>query len=77
MDPLITLIVSICMSLMFGMAAVHKLKAFAIFRATMDEYQLVPRQISGPGAVLLVATELLAALMVLVPATRPTGAGSK
>ncbi len=73
MDPVITITVSICMSLMFGFAAVHKLKAGAVFRATLDEYQLVPRMLSGVIAVLFIVAELLAAILVLVPAVRTTG----
>jgi len=73
MDPIFTLIVSICMSLMFGFAAAHKLKAVAVFRATMDEYQLVPRRLTGIIAVLLIVAELLAAILVLIPAVRTTG----
>ena len=73
MDPVFTIIVSICMSLMFAFAAVHKLKAVAVFKATMDEYQLVPRMLSGVIAVVLIVAELLAAILVLVPAVRTTG----
>ena len=73
MDPVFTIAVSICMSLIFGFAAVHKLKAVAVFKATMDEYQLVPRMLSGAIAVLLIAAELAAAILVLVPAVRTTG----
>ena len=73
MDPVFTIIVSICMSLMFGFAAVHKLKAVTVFKATMDEYQLVPQMLSGVVAVLLIVAELAAAILVLVPAVRTTG----
>lgn len=73
MDPVFTIIVSICMSLMFAFAAVHKLKAVAVFKATMDEYQLVPRMLSGVVAILLIVAELAAAILALVPAVRTTG----
>lgn len=73
MDPVITIIISISMSLLFGFAAVHKLRAIAVFRASMDGYQLIPRPLSGLVAVLLIVTELLAAMLVLVPSTRTTG----
>ena len=39
----------------------------------MDEYQLVPRQLSDLVANLLVVAELLAAILVLVPATHTAG----
>jgi hypothetical protein len=73
MDPVFTIIVSLCMSLMFGIAAMHKLKAVTVFKATMNEYQLVPRMLSGVVAILLIAAELLVAILVLVPAVRTTG----
>ena len=73
MDPVITIIISICASLLFGFAAVHKLRAVAIFRASVDEYQLIPRQLSGLVSVLLIAAELMAALLVLIPPTSTTG----
>jgi hypothetical protein len=73
MDPVITIIISICMSLMFGFAAAHKLANAAVFKATMDEYQLVPQMLSGTVAILLIVAELLAAILVLVPAIRTYG----
>jgi len=39
----------------------------------MDEYQLVPRQLSGALATLLIVAELLAAGMVLIPILSNTG----
>ncbi len=73
MDPVITITISICMSLLFGFAAAHKLRAVAAFRATLDEYQLIPRPFSGLFAILLIVTELVAAVLVLIPAVRTTG----
>lgn len=73
MDPAFTIIVSLCMSLMFGIAAMHKLRAVAVFRATLDEYRLVPRVLSGGVAIALIAAELLAAILVLVPSVRTAG----
>lgn len=73
MDPVITIIISVCMSLLFGFAAVHKLRAVAAFRATVDDYQLIPEQLSGLFAILLIVTELMVAIMVLIPASRTTG----
>jgi len=73
MDPVIAITISLCMSLMFGSAAVHKLRAPAIFRATMDEYRLIPLQLSGLVAVFLILAEFLAAILVLIPAVRMAG----
>ncbi|HLF31772.1 MAG TPA: MauE/DoxX family redox-associated membrane protein [Xanthomonadales bacterium] len=73
MDPVITVSTSICMSVLFGVAAVHKLQSLAIFRSAMDEYQLIPRSLSGIAAVFVVTAELLAALLVLIPVARAAG----
>ncbi len=73
MDPIITIIISICMSMMFGFAAAHKLTDIAVFKATIVEYQLVPLMLSGTVAVILIVAELLAAILVLVPAIRTYG----
>lgn len=73
MDPVITVSISICMSVLFAVAAVHKLRALAIFRSAMDEYRLMPRNLSGIAAVLVVTAELLAALLVLIPTARTAG----
>jgi hypothetical protein len=73
MDPVITIIISICMSLMFGFAAAHKLADLAVFKATIDEYQLIPLTLAGTVAALLMVAELLAAILVLVPAIRTYG----
>jgi len=61
------------MSLLFGMAGAHKLKALADFRSAIDDYQLVPENLSAFLSVGLVAAELLAALLVLIPSTRNSG----
>lgn len=39
----------------------------------MDEYRLMPRNLSGIAAVLVVTAELLAALLVLIPTARTAG----
>jgi hypothetical protein len=64
MDPVITVSISICMSVLFGVAAVHKLQSLAIFRSALDEYRLIPRSVSGIAAVFVVTAELLAAVLI-------------
>jgi len=75
MDPVFNIMISICMCLLFGVAAIHKLKAPAKFRAAMDNYQLLPQGLSGLMSMLLITMELGAAAAVLVPVTRATGLG--
>jgi Methylamine utilisation protein MauE len=73
MDPVITVSISICMSVLFGVAAAHKLQSPAIFRSALDEYRLIPRSVSGIAAVFVVTAELLAAVLVLIPGARAAG----
>ena len=73
MDPVITTSIGICMAVLFGAAAVHKLRAPAVFRSALDQYRLLPPRASGIAAAFLVAVEWTAALLVLLPATRPAG----
>lgn len=73
MDPVITNIICICMALLFGVAVTHKLKAPAVFKAAMDDYQLTPPALSWLVAVGLIALELAGSVLVLLPFTRTTG----
>lgn len=73
MDPVITAIISFCLSLLFAVAVIHKLKAPAIFRAAVDEYKLLPEAVSGIASFILMAAEAVAAVLVLIPATRAGG----
>jgi hypothetical protein len=52
---------------------VHKLRAPAVFRSALDEYRLLPQSLSALAAVILIVAELLAALLVLIPAVRAAG----
>ena len=70
MDPVIVHIVSYCMALLFGLAAAHKLRAPVLFRASVQAYRLLPGILLTPAAWTLMALEALAAVAVLVPATR-------
>lgn len=73
MDPVITVSISICMSLLFGVAAAHKMRAPETFRSAIDDYRLVPRSLSGPISICLLIAESLVALMVLIPAAQVAG----
>jgi len=73
MDPVITVIISICMSLLFGMAAMHKLKAPAVFRAALDDYELIPSYLLSVSSIVLIILELSAAILLLIPRTQTAG----
>ena len=73
MDPVITVIISICMSLLFGMAAMHKLKAPAVFRAALDDYELIPSYLLSMSSIVLIILELSAAILLLITRTQTAG----
>lgn len=56
-------------ALLFGVSAIHKLRAPAAFARSMDAYQLVPPAAVRPLAALVCLTEIAIAVALLVPAT--------
>lgn len=58
MDPAIDLTLRAALALLLVVAAVHKLRDPRRFAATLAEYRLLPRRLSGAAGVLLVAAEL-------------------
>lgn len=73
MDPIITAIISISMSLLFAVAAMHKIRAPLSFKTAMQEYRLLPSGLLNSAAVLVIIAETLAAGLALIPAVRWTG----
>ncbi len=73
MDPVIKATICICICILFAVAAMHKLKAPAVFRAAMEDYQLIPSKLLNISSILLIFLELLSVTMVLVPATQAIG----
>lgn len=73
MDPVFIFIISLSLSLLFGFAAFHKAKSFAAFRTTMNDYRLIPSALSTGSAVAIITIEAVAAIAVLIPATRTYG----
>ena len=59
--------------MLFGVAAMHKLKAPAVFRAAMDDYQLIPSILLTISSISLIILELSAAILLLIPRTQAVG----
>ena len=59
LDPLILKVISIGFSLLFLLAALHKLAAPDQFRIVLQEYQLLPRVLVAPVARVLPVFEIL------------------
>ncbi len=72
-DPVATSTVAGCVALILFSAAWHKFSELDIFAGALDAYQLLPSIAVMPIARLLPCVEVVIALMVLIPATRPVG----
>ena len=73
-DPAVSWILALSLGLLLGSAGVHKLLDVGGFRSIVAGYRLVPPALEGPAALGVIAAELLAAVLVSVPATRSRGA---
>ena len=70
MDSVYLFIVAFALAAMWGVAGLHKLAAFAVFAATLDDYRVVPQRLVRLVAGFVVAIELIIALCLTVPGTR-------
>jgi hypothetical protein len=75
MDPVITATIVICLSLLFAISAAHKLRDPSAFQSAMEEYRLLPPALLGIMAKILIASEVIASVLVLIPNTRNVGFG--
>lgn len=74
LDPVITLLASLCGALLFGASAVNKGRAPEAFAAAVDEYQLLPAASVAFVALALVQLETAVCAALIWPAARPFGA---
>jgi hypothetical protein len=73
MDPVIDLTARTALALLFVVAAAHKLRDVATFRATFRDYRLVPAALAGSLATLVPSAELAVAALLLAPGTGVVG----
>jgi hypothetical protein len=73
-DPVWVWIARLGVSVLFAAAGLSKLWQRAAFRDAIAAYDLLPRQTVAPAAFILAATEVAAAILLLVPAGRSAGA---
>lgn len=73
-DPLLPLVVSTALALLFFMAARHKLSDNRRFEAHLAAYQLVPESLLRISARSLPWLEMSLVFMLLIPYTRPLAA---
>lgn len=73
-DPLIVLIISASLALLFFMAARHKMSEPRQFAATLAAYRILPEALVRPAAKVLPLLEMALVFMILVPFTRSVAA---
>ncbi len=66
LDPILILVANYCVACLFLLACYGKLNAFAIFRATLAEYELVPSSLVGVCAALIIVAEFAIGVGALV-----------
>jgi len=70
-DPLLPLVISTSLALLFFMAARHKLSDNRRFEAQLAAYRLVPDSVLGVTAKALPWMEMSLVFLLLIPITRP------
>lgn len=73
-DPAISWTIAISLAVLFVSAAGHKLRDLGGFREVLRNYRLLPEILVPAAAVLLIALELTAVVLLLVADTRMAGA---
>ncbi len=76
LDPLLHLVITASLVLLFMTAARHKFRAGARFAGTLGAYGLLPDSLVGAFARGLPVLELAVAVFLLLPATRPWAAAA-
>ena len=73
-DPAFASLAVLLLAVIFGAAALSKLKDVAVFRGVVEQYDLLPHALVTPFAYALPVVELAAALGLVLPATRAPAA---
>jgi uncharacterized membrane protein YphA (DoxX/SURF4 family) len=74
-DPVVGLTLRLSLAVLFAAAARHKLRGLPAFRATLEEYQVLPRPAVGPVANALPVVEALVAVALVVGSPTALGPG--
>ncbi len=74
MDPVLDTTLRGSLALLLVVAAGHKTRDPAAFRATLAQYQLLPARMTAVAAALVIVAELVGAGMLVLPGTHAIGA---
>lgn len=69
LDPIIILTANYCVALLFLLACCGKLSAFSAFRATLEEYELLPKVVNTLAAAAIVVLEASIVVAACLPAS--------
>lgn len=70
MDPVMPLVAVLSLALLWIVAAVQKVRGFAVFSVVLADYRLIPKRATDACAVAVIALELGLGTGLLIPATR-------
>ena len=70
LDPLVSLVFSVSLALLFFMASRHKFESIAHFEAQLGAYQIVPKPLLPVVARVLPWIEMSVVFLLFIPATR-------
>lgn len=70
-DPLLPLVISVSLALLFFMASRHKLESIPHFQAQLGAYKVLPPQLLPVIARVLPWLEMSLVFLLLIPLTRP------
>lgn len=73
MDPVVELAIRIGFVLLFATAALHKLRDFRRFLATVADYRVVPRELTSFAGMMALGAEVAIAEMLVLPHLRSFG----
>ena len=69
-DPVIPLVVTLALALLWFVAAAQKLRGFAVFVTVLADYRLVPRRATRACAGAVIGLELALGICLLIPVLR-------
>ena len=73
-DPAISWTVSMALAVVFGASAMIKFADFSDFRGALENYRIVPEELSLPAAAIVPVGELAGTIGLLVPRFHPAAA---
>jgi hypothetical protein len=73
-DPVLVMLPAAFFTLLFGVAATHKLLSWRLFQQQVADYRVLPRSLNTPAALALPAAEAVLALAWLTDGNRPAAA---